>query len=404
VWENFTPAPLHPRTPAQLTKEALMKITAVKATTLQGYKDWNYIRIETDEGISGLGEAHPGEGIGDLVVKRLRPLLLGQNPLEVEPLYSHMIARTIGQSVGGSMLGAIGGVETALWDITGQALGVPVYRLLGGKYRDRLRLYADVGRGRNRTNTPEAWAERAQEGVADGYQALKFDIDHSADELQHDPVNRGLSLAELDKMTALVAAVREAVGAGVDLCIDCHGLYNVRDAVLLARRLEPFNLMFLEDPVPPENIEAMGKVTASTSIPICTGEWVHRRDGFRPLIQAQACDMLHVDVSATGGMLEAKKIADLADLYYMPFAAHNIVSPLGMVAASHVCAAVRNLHSMELPYHADQVPWRWDLVQSDRPLIEGGMFVVPEGPGLGVALDEAVARAHLKPGYGFFEG
>ncbi len=162
--------------------------------------------------------------------------------------------------------------------------------------------------------------------------------------------------------------------------------------------------MFLEDPVPPENVEAMGKVTASTSIPICTGEWVHRRDGFRPLIQAQACDMLHVDVSATGGMLEAKKIADLADLYYMPFAAHNIVSPLGMVAAAHVCAAVRNLHSMELPYHADQVPWRWDLVQSARPLIEGGMFVVPEGPGLGVTLDEAVARAHLKPGYGFFEG
>ena len=380
-----------------------VKITNVKATTLKGYKDWNFVRIETDEGIMGLGEAHPGEGITDVIVKRLKPLLVGKDPLNVEPLYHHMIDRTTGQSVGGTMLGAIGGVETALWDLAGKVLKVPIYQLLGGKYRDRLRLYADVGRGSGGIDTPQAWAQRAREGVADGYQAIKFDIDHSADELQHDPVNRGLSLAELDKMTALVAAVREAVGDDIDVCIDCHGLYNVRDVLLLAQRLEPFNLMFLEDPVPPGNIDAMGKVTASTSIPICTGEWVHRRDGFRRLIQEQACDMLHVDVSATGGILEAKKIADLADLYYMPFAAHNIVSPLGMVAAAHVCAAVRNLHSMELPYHADQVSWRWELVQSKETMIQDGQFVVPDGPGLGVELNETIFRAHLKQGYSFFD-
>ncbi len=379
-----------------------MKITAVHTATLQGYKDWNFVRIDTDAGISGIGEAHPGEGITDAIDKRLAPLIVGRDPLDVEPLYSHMIARTIGQSSGGTMLGAIGGVETALWDIAGKALGVPVYRLLGGKYRDRIRLYADVGRGKDMVDTPEAWAERAREGVADGYQAIKFDIDHAADELSHDTLSRGLSLAELDKMTALVAAVREAVGPSIDVCIDCHGIYNVRDVILLAKRLEPFDLMFLEDPVPPENIDAMAKVTAATSIPICTGEWVHRRDGFRPLIQQQACDMLHVDPSATGGLLEAKKIADLADLYYMPFAAHNITSPLGMTAAAHVCAAVRNLHSLELPYHADQVPWRWDLVESAAPLIEDGLFVVPQTPGLGVELNESIARAHLKPGYTLF--
>lgn len=173
--------------------------------------------------------------------------------------------------------------------------------------------------------------------------------------------------------------------------------------MLLAERLEPFNLMFLEDPVPPANVDAIRKVTESTSIPICTGEWLHRRDGFRELIQNQACDMLHVDVSATGGILESKKIADLADLYYIPFAAHNIVSPLGMVAASHVCAAVRNLHSMELPYHADQVAWRWDLLRTESPLIQNGKFIVPEGPGLGVELDEDIVRKHIKTGYGFFE-
>ena len=380
-----------------------MRITDLKTTTLKGYKDWNYVRVETDEGVTGLGEAHPGEGVNDAIVKRLKPQLLGRDPLEVEPLYTYMVSGNTGGSVGGTLLAGISGVETALWDLAGKALGVPVYRLLGGKYRDRIRLYADVGRGRDRTNTPEAWAERAREGVADGFGAIKFDIDHAADELRHDLVNRGLSLGELDKMTDLVAAVREAVGEGVDVCIDCHGLYNVRDAILLAERFEPFNLMFLEDPVPPENTESMGKVTASTTIPICTGEFVHRRDGFRGLIQEQACDMLHVDVSSTGGMLEAKKIADLADLYYMPFAAHNITSPVGIVAAAHVCAAVRNLHTMELPYHADQVPWRWELVRTEHPLIEDGAFNLPEGPGLGIELNEDVAREHVKEGYGFFE-
>ena len=379
-----------------------MKITDVKAMELKGYKDWNYVKVETDEGISGIGEAHPGEGICDVVVKRLKPLILGRDPLNVEPLYTHMIERTVGQSSGGVMVGAIGGVETALWDVAGKAIGVPVYQLLGGKYRSRLRVYADVGRGRNGTNTPEAWAERAKEGVADGFQAIKFDIDGSANELWHDPVDRGLSLAELDKMEALVEAVREAIGYKIDLCIDCHGRYNVRDVILLAQRLEKFNLMFLEDPVPPENIEAMGKVTASTPIPICTGEWVNRRDGFRRLIETQACDMLHIDVSSTGGILEGKKIADLADLYYMPAAFHNIVSPLGMVASGHAGAAVRNLHSLELPYHADQVDWRWDLVISDEPLIQNGQFVVPQKPGLGVALNEDVVRQHLKDGYAFF--
>jgi galactonate dehydratase len=169
-------------------------------------------------------------------------MLVGKDPRNVEPLYNQMINASKNRS--GIALAAIGGVETALWDVTGKSMKVPVYRLLGGKYRERLRLYADVGRGK--TNTPEAWAERAREGVADGYQAIKFDIDGSANELRHDGVNRELSTAELKKMTALMAAVREAVGNEIDVCIDCHCVYSVHSAIRLAERLEPFNLMFLE--------------------------------------------------------------------------------------------------------------------------------------------------------------
>ncbi|MDE0023256.1 MAG: mandelate racemase/muconate lactonizing enzyme family protein [Spirochaetaceae bacterium] len=375
-----------------------MTITSLKTVSVAGTKTWNYVRLETDTGIAGTGEAHPGAGIGDLIERRLAPMLIGADARNVEPLQRRMLASSTGDSAGGMLVGAIGGVETALWDVAGKALGVPAYRLLGGAYRDRIRLYADVGRGVAMANTPASWAARAREAAAEGFDALKFDIDHSADELSHDLLARGLSLAELERMTALVAAAREGAGDRVDLAIDCHGIYQVRDVLLLAERLTPFRLMFLEDPVPPENIAALAKVTRSTPIPICTGEWRYRCDGFRELIEQQACDLLHVDVAATGGMSEAKRIADLADLYYMPFAAHNITSPLGLVASAHVCAAVRNLNSMELPYHSDQVAWRWDLVRSPEPLIDRGRFVVPRGPGLGVELDETVVNAHLAPG------
>jgi len=374
-----------------------MKITDVKATTIKGFKQWNYVLIETDEGLTGLGEAHPGAGVAD-IVKQFSGALVGKDPRNIEPLYNRMIDAARNRYAMG--LSAIGGIEAALWDLKGKILGVPIYQLLGGKYRDRIRLYADVGHGRG--NTPEGWAKRAKEGVADGYQAIKFDIDNSANELKQDAVNRDLSSAELRKMTSLVAAAREAVGEEIDICIDCHSLFSVHSAIKLAERLEPFDLMFLEDPVPNDNVEAMAKVTESTSIPICTGEYLFRRDGFRDLIQQQACDMLHVDASGTGGLLEAKRIADLADLYYMPFAAHNITSPIGVTATAHVCAAVRNFIVMELPYHANQVPWRWDLAISDEPLIQENAFVLPDKPGLGVELNEEVAREHLTPGYGYF--
>ena len=375
-----------------------MTIASVKAVAVAGSKIWNYVRLETDAGITGIGEAQPGVGIRELIERRLTPLLIGADARNVEPLYQKMLSSNTGDSAGGMLVGAIGGVETALWDVAGKSLGVPAFRLLGGAYRDRIRLYADVGRGISMQNTPPSWAARAREAAAEGFDAIKFDIDHSADQLSHDLLARGLSLAELDRMTELVAAARAGAGDDVDLAIDCHGIYQVRDVLLLAERLVPFRLMFLEDPVPPENTAALAKVTRSTPVPICTGEWRYRRDGFRDIVEQQACDLLHVDVAATGGMAEAKKIAELADLYYLPFAAHNITSPLGLVASSHVCSAVRNLHSMELPYHAEQVAWRWDLVRSPEPLIDGGRFVVPRGPGLGVELNADVVNDHLAPG------
>ena len=266
-----------------------MTITAVRTVSVKGSKTWNYVRLESASGVVGTGEAHPGAGIPELVEQRLKPLLVGENALNVEPLQNRLLTSTTGDSSGGMLVGAIGGVATALWDLKGKALGVPVFQLLGGAYRDRILLYADVGRGVDMANTPESWAARAREVAAEGFDAIKFDIDHAADEASHDVTARGLSLVELSRLTSLVEAARGALGDAVDVAIDCHGSYHVRDVILLAQRLERFALMFLEDPVPAENVDALAKVTGSTPIPICTGEWLYRRDGFRRLIERQAC-------------------------------------------------------------------------------------------------------------------
>ena len=247
-----------------------MKITSLKTVSVAGSKIWNYVRLETDTGLFGTGEAHPGVGVCALVERRLAPLLIGADARYVEPLFHRMLASSTGDSAGGMLVGAIGGVETALWDLAGKALGVPAFQLLGGAYRDRIRLYADVGRGTGMANTPPSWAARAREAAGEGFDAIKFDIDHSADESSHDLLARGLSLAELDRMTELVAAARAGAGAGVDVAIDCHGIYQVRDVLLLAERLEPFRLMFLEDPVPPENSAAIAKVTLNSTKPWST--------------------------------------------------------------------------------------------------------------------------------------
>ena len=314
-------------------------------------------------------------------------------------------------STGGAAVAAISGVELALWDVVGQALGTPIVNLLGGRYRDRIRVYADCGHGE--APTPRAWAKRAREAVAKGFGAIKFDIDN-VDPATHAPAyhvgvgrkgwlqgqQQPISNAEMDHILDLVAAVREAIGPQVDLALDCHWNYNTRDVITLARHLEPFRLMWLEDPTPPDNIEALKRVTDASPVPICTGENHYTRHGLRPLITEQAVDILQPDIPKMGGLLEAKKVADLADIYYMQVAAHNVSSPIGTVAACHACASMRNFTVLE--FHGQDVPWWSDMVLGGA-VIEGGYIALPDGPGLGLTLNEEVARAHLAEGSTFFE-
>jgi L-alanine-DL-glutamate epimerase-like enolase superfamily enzyme len=191
------------------------------------------------------------------------------------------------------------------------------------------------------------------------------------------------------------------IGPDVELALDCHWSYNVTDAIRLARALEPFNLLWLEDPIPPENAEAMAQVCAATSTPICTGENLYTRHGFRPLIEQGACRIIQPDIPRCGGLLESKRIADLADLYYIPFAAHNVCSPVGTIASAHACAAIRTF--LVLEFHSQDIPW-WDAVvaREDDPLIKNGYLTLSDQPGLGVELNDEVCRQHIQPGTLYF--
>jgi len=388
-----------------------MKITGVKTACIKESFEWILVRVYTDDGPVGLGECYWGAGV-ETVVHGLEPLLLGEDPQNIEWLYHKMVRGMSGAgSTAGTVVTAISGVELALWDLKGKALGAPIYNLLGGRYRESIPIYLDTGGGGK--PEVEAWIKQAKRGLGLGFTALKFDTpfppearEPSAGDKRKQSVSRfvrgekRLRYKTIDLIVKLMGAVREAVGPDTDLALDCHWSYPARDAITLARELEPVRLMWLEDPTPPDNIEALKRVTDSSPVPICSGENLYTRHGFRTMITTQAVDIIQPDIPKVGGLLEAKKIADLADIYYTPMAVHNVSSPVATIAACHVCTTIKNFQIME--FHCSDVAWWNDVVVTDAPIIEDGFVTPPDRPGLGYELNEEVARAHLVKGGSWF--
>lgn len=386
-----------------------MKITDVRTATIQGNFSWTFVKVFTDEGLTGLGECYWGMGV-ETAVKKLRHLLVGEDPHNIDWLFQKMIRGASGEgSTAGTNVNAISGIELALWDIKGKALNTPIYNLLGGRYRSKIKVYADCGHGDE--PTPASWGERALSAVAKGFRAIKFDIDNVAPEWFSDPYHitpggwlqgqqQPLSNKELDLMINLLDGVRQAIGPEIDLAVDCHWNYNTRDAIRMAQAFEPFRLVWLEDPTPPDNIEALKRVTDNSPVPICCGENHYTRHGLRQMIITQAVDVLQPDFPRVGGLLEAKKIADMADIYYIPIAAHNVSSPVGTLAACHACASMRNFTVLE--FHGQDVEWWDNLVQGGSPLIQEGYISLPEKPGLGLELNDEIAQTHLAIGSTYF--
>jgi L-alanine-DL-glutamate epimerase-like enolase superfamily enzyme len=412
-----------------------MKITGLKTAVVEGNFDWTYVRVETDEGISGLGECFFAPGL-TRTLRELSRVILGQDPRNIRYLFRRLQWATSGAgSVAGTIYNAITGIEMALWDLTGKALGVPVYRLLGGKFRDKVRIYADCHAGEGlesldavlhsrsaswasgndshepksffdtRTDrvifTPEMYGARAKQMAAQGFTALKFDLD-VPNPYVVDAHNRCLSNRELDYMLSLVAGIRQAVGSDLDIAVDCHWRLNLNDARKLAAGLEEFRLMWMEDPLPPWSTEEFRELKMTTRTPIATGENLYVFEGFRPLLERQSLSVVCPDLQKAGGLNEARRIAEFADSNNIPVAPHNISSPIGTMASVHFCAATPNFLALE--YHASDVPFWEDLLTGmERPLIRDGYITVPEGPGFGVTLNEDVARKYARPGEPFFE-
>jgi L-alanine-DL-glutamate epimerase-like enolase superfamily enzyme len=386
-----------------------MKITDVQASVIgrqephSGGCVWTFVRIYTDEGIVGTGECNSAGAASGFAVKEailtLKSRLIGKDPMNTGPLYE-MLRRSgrYGGTSTAPIIFAITGIENALYDIAGKALNVPVYKLLGGKYRDNIRLYADCHAGES--NEPQAYADKALEVVAEGYSAVKFDVDHSGVE-ELDRYNWTAGAKEMTHIINLIQATREAIGYDIDLAIDCHGQFDLPSAITLAHAVEDLRLLWLEEPVPAENIDALAQVRASTSTVICTGENQYTRFQFIEMLQKQATDIIMPDLAKAGGIMEGKRIAEIADAYYVPIAPHNVSSPLGMMAACHVCASVPNFLLLE--FHGRDIPWWEDLCDGDKPYIRNGWMAVSERPGIGVELNDQVAKTLLWNGDTYFD-
>jgi galactonate dehydratase len=375
-----------------------LKITDVRTALVRAHGLQLHVRVYTDQGLIGQGEATDAATGGAALVAGFGRLLQGQDPLNVDLLFERL--RTAGIFAGaqaGQYVAALSAVEIALWDLTGKALGLPVYQLLGGKMRDRIRLYCD-----SQTNSPDdpRAKEKLQQIRGLGFTAVKIDIDDATDPMRWDRVNWTASNAEVDNMVRKVAFMRESLDKRVDLAADMHGRYDVVSAKRVAAALEPFRLLWLEEPVPPENIDAMREVRASTRTPICCGENLYLRHGFREVLEKRAADIIMPDIQKCGGLLEARKIADMAHTYYVPVAPHCVVSPIGTMASCHVCAAIPNFLLLEWHWLPRLELWR-NFVQEGE-IIEKGFIAVPDRPGLGVEMNEEAARKAQVPGTSWF--
>jgi galactonate dehydratase len=387
-----------------------MKITDVQACVIgreeehSGGSVWTFVRIYTDEGIVGTGECNSGgPGYSGFAVKSailsMKRWLIGEDPFNVNLIYEKL--RRVGRYGGSTnppLIFALTGIDNALYDIAGKALGVPVYKLLGGKFRDRIRLYADCHAGES--DDAKAYGEKAMEVVDMGFSAVKFDVDNTGTG-KLDRFNWTVGAKEMTHIIGLIEGIRDALGYEIDLAIDCHGQFDLPSAITLAKAVEPLRLLWLEEPVPSENVKTLAQVKASSSTVICTGENLYTRYDFLELFANNAVDVIMPDLAKAGGIAEAKRIADIADAHYIPIAPHNVSSPMGMMAACHVLASVPNFLLLE--FHALNIPWWNDLCVGDKPFVENGFMTVSERPGVGIELDDTVARSLLWNGDTYFD-
>ena len=347
-----------------------MKITNLE--TFHVKPRWMFLKISTDEGIVGWGEPVL-EGRArtvEMAINELRPVLIGADPMRIEHLWQTMYCTTFYR--GGPILtSCISGIEQALWDIKGKKLGAPVYELLGGRCRDKIRMYSHSG-----GDTPEEAAVNAKKRVEQGFDAIKISPDAPVEHIDH--------LGYVDALAEKFCAIREAVGKNVDIAIDFHGRIMAGMASRLIDAIAPYYPMFVEEPVLPENVEVMASIAAKTSVPIATGERAIDLREFEVLMARHACQYVRPDVCAVGGITTSKKICALAEAHDVLVIPHNPLGPVSTAACLQICASIPNLGIQELPGFC--LNGAEDKMVKEPLRFENGCMLIPEAPGIGIEL------------------
>lgn len=362
-----------------------MKIADVQCMVLgTAWRNLSVVIVTTDDGIEGIGEVRmisTTDALAGYLQEAVPNHVLGSDPLATEDLVQRMMRRDYGRP-GQIEMSGIAAIEIACWDIAGKYLNQPVYRLLGGPVRDRIKAYANGWYTVERT--PEEFFKAAQRVVERGYRALKVD-----------PFGAGtweLDRAERLRSLSLIEAVRDAAGPDVEIMIEMHGRFAPSQAISLARDLEPFAPSWIEEPVPPDNLAALKKVSERVNVPVATGERIHNRTEFRELFELQACDIVQADITMCGGIGEARKIASWAESYYLLMAPHNVGGPVSTAAALHFAAATPNFKILE--HFNDFSEAHVKEVAPGNPEVVDGYFALPNGPGLGITLDRSVLESY----------
>jgi|TARA_Y100000588_G_scaffold13127_1_gene14172 galactonate dehydratase len=341
---------------------------ALKQSTSWSKRNWCFVKVYTDEGITGLGEGSGWPRVVETAINDLKPIVIGEDPMNIERIWQKMLVSTMGAGMTGTPgSGSMNAIDMALWDIKGKALNTPVWNLLGGKVRDRIRAYGHA-------KTPERALELKERGLT----AVKTGGVH--------------------RTVEKVDAIRKAVGDEMDIMVDAHGppWFTTKDAIVIGKALEPYKLLFYEDPVPPDNIEALQRVQDNVDIPIAAGERHSHIWGVRQLIEREIVDVVQPDTGRIGGISQMMKIAAMAEAHYITVAPHSgSLGPVAEYAAIHVLAAIPNALILERVH--DDVPVRYDVTLPHIETIDGHIEV-PDRPGLGVDIDEDVVLAHPSKG------
>jgi galactonate dehydratase len=379
-----------------------LKIREIRAVRLRDrVNNTRFVRVYTEQGLTGTGEFMDTLGAEYIINNNISPALAGRDPLDIEGILFHLWSAQFPgvapsavflRGMGGPYLTAVSGVEMALWDLAGKAMGVPVYRLLGGRVRERVPVYLHAV---DAADARRLIAETKVKGLKIGIDYKPWDSTIKKGTEPEKSFGLHLNNPQTDDIVALVASVREAVGRDYDLMLECHARFDTESAIQLCHLLEPYRLTWVEEPIPSDNPDAMAKIRSQTRVPIAAGENIYTRYGYRPFLDKQALGIIQPDMCKAGGLLEGRKIAALAEMYYVPVAPHGVATPLATMAYAHVSAVIPNFLMLEWTHYLNK-----NLTSLTEPVTLNDGYLVPTAkPGIGVALNEDAVKERTDTGF-----